>query len=352
MTEPNANPNDVDRALAAFGATPLKYRSFGRHTLRPSAAYAVAPAIVDDTVFDPFGPQPVVHALDETHLGVLLPANLPSAAFVEPALAGPPFAQPPFAESVFDAEFTHEARGPSPSAPYQPTHVTPPPEVAAYGVPESNSDGLNLPPPIELAPEPFVHTHAAPLPEPFPVAAAPPAMREAAREKPAAYSDLSLPENVRAIHSDVVFPAPLGERPRMRLAPAMPMPPSPPSFSPSAFQAPPFAGPIVSSPPVFAPAPPPIPAPTQRGALGQDRTAAPAKPTAPMPPAPSPAFALPTLGSQIMARENVRIDDDAEQNDAPRTLAEMFRVLSGRPDRARRGGDRPAAEEVSLFRRL
>jgi len=65
------NSNDVDRALAAFGAQPMKYRSFEKHRL-PAAAHA-ASAVLDDMAFDPFAPQPVMHALDERLPDVLLP---------------------------------------------------------------------------------------------------------------------------------------------------------------------------------------------------------------------------------------------------------------------------------------
>ncbi len=73
-----SNPTDVNRALAAIGATPIRYRSFGKQQLRTIAAYVATPAILDDTVNDPFAPQAMVHVMDETQPDVLLPANLPT----------------------------------------------------------------------------------------------------------------------------------------------------------------------------------------------------------------------------------------------------------------------------------
>ncbi len=73
----DCNPTDVDKALAAIGATPIRYRSFGKQQLRTVAAYVATPAILDDTVYDPFAPQAVVHVMDDTQPDVLLPANAP-----------------------------------------------------------------------------------------------------------------------------------------------------------------------------------------------------------------------------------------------------------------------------------
>ncbi len=88
----DGNATDVDRALAAIGSAPIRYRNFGNHNLRPSAAYVATPALLDDTVYDPFAPQAVVHSMSETQPDVLLPAGPPTAdspMFSPPELTEP-----------------------------------------------------------------------------------------------------------------------------------------------------------------------------------------------------------------------------------------------------------------------
>ena len=72
------NSNDVDRALAAFGAQPMTYHSFEKHKLPETTPHVAAPMILDDLAYDPFAPQPVMHALDERLPDVLLPAAPPA----------------------------------------------------------------------------------------------------------------------------------------------------------------------------------------------------------------------------------------------------------------------------------
>lgn len=72
------NSNDVDRALAAFGAQPMTYHSFEKHKLPEATPHVAAPMILDDLAYDPFAPQPVMHALDERLPDVLLPAAPPA----------------------------------------------------------------------------------------------------------------------------------------------------------------------------------------------------------------------------------------------------------------------------------
>lgn len=357
-TDPNDNPNDVDRALAAFGATPIKYRSFGTHRLRPSAAYVPSPAIVNDTVYDPFGPQPVVHALDEARIGVVLPAGVPSQAEADFSPATAEFSHPepymseaPASQGYVAAQPVGQGRHyvePQPAfdsyeaaleaptlvelrpqehdrfPPEVPTfHEVPAPfhEVPAYGVPESHSDAL------PEAGHPLSSHNPFADPPPPPVPATP---SWASQAPP-------INEPARGSNSEVLQPVPPGHRSRMHTAAALPIPGVVPFPMPHE---------AVSRPPE-APVPPAPPTPSYSAPI------APVMAVTQLAETPEPAT-LPTLGSQFAARQNHRpagglgLDLDEE----PRSLAEMFRVLNGRAASSRRMPAPPLADGTSLFRRL
>jgi len=105
--------------------------------------------------------------------------------------------------------------------------------------------------------------------------------------------------------------------------------------------------PEAASRPPEAPVPPAPPAPSYSAPI------APVMAVTQMAETPEPAT-LPTLGSQLTARQNHRpgggfgLDLDEE----PRSLAEMFRVLNGRAAPSRRMPAPPLADGTSLFRRL
>lgn len=318
--------SDVDRALEAFGGSALKYRSFGSFTPKPGHSAISPPVIpIDDADVDPFATiQPA-----SSQSGFQQPAasSAPSSSQADafyPLLgaAMPEASSVPVQGAAETASRRQTAARPSfddlpiAQAPFPPRQVRP---ATAY-VPPTTPAASPAPP----APAP---RHVAP---PEPVAVAPP---------PAPVVETHPTPPRAAVFTPVaergwVPPPPMPEPP----APVAPPAPPPPLPVAEAVEIP--------APPRDAPPPPPRDIPP------------------PPPAAPRPSHALgdhferfETQASPEPERRGAPVKAAAPVADAAdrRSLAEMFRVLSGsseapRPQAAPIG--RFPDEEPGLFRRL
>ena len=304
---------DVDRALAAFGGTALKYRSFGSPALRPAAR----------TITPPLAP-------------------LPDEPSYDPFAVPPPPPQPPASAPVHSVQ---PMPAPQPMAP-------PPPPVARA----SDSDA------------------AAKL---FPLLGA--AMPEASDVHVGAYVPPTrpLPQQQREQHAS----APAYDSPPVVSYTAPPSPiVTPPATAPHDSYAPatgqsdaPFSSSAPASPPAGAWRPPPIPERTYVPRADRPHVASVyQQPIARYPAAPAgsqreadEAASLTTLGAHLSRAAGGEANGpngipggrglgEPEIQADRRSIAEMFRLLSGPSDRgaATPAFARPQDGDAGLFRRI
>ncbi len=326
---------DVDKALATFGAAPIKYRSFGSPVLRPAARVPLAPPadLPDEPEYDPVKastPPPVALAPIAPPVAVPPPVLPPPARpDHRPAMrSGPVVAQPPpTAAEPRHADLSESASKLFPllaAALPEAADVMVAPDAPSWGRDGAGGTGAAAPPPVYQAP---------PMPAPLPVPHA------AAPDMP-------------------VLAAPP--------APVMQPPPMPPPAIPS----PPIPSTPIPSPPVQSLAPPPPAAAWPRARpepRPQDQQTS--RPAAPVPAADPPPFTslaahLARTGAAAAGGERPgpagiiaapRLSADTGPRGDHRSVAEMFRLLSaGRGDRAGQNSAFPRAGDgdSALFRRL